>query len=102
MISLQIPVPLDAIAAFCQRHHIKKMSLFGSVLRDDFRPESDVDVLVEFDGQAKKGVSLFLLGEIQAELSILLNRPIDLKTRGFISNAVYQLLSPTLVTVYPR
>ena len=42
-----IPIPREPIAAFCQRHHLCKLSLFGSVLRDDFRPDSDVDVLVE-------------------------------------------------------
>ena len=42
-------IPKDEIAAFCRRHHIRKLSLFGSVLRDDFRPDSDVDVLVEFE-----------------------------------------------------
>jgi uncharacterized protein len=43
------PVPQPEIAEFCRRHHIRKLSLFGSVLRDDFRPDSDVDVLVEFE-----------------------------------------------------
>ena len=47
--SQPITVAKDAIADFCRRHHIRKLSLFGSVLRDDFRPDSDVDVLVEFE-----------------------------------------------------
>ena len=42
-------VPRDQIADFCRRHHIRKLALFGSVLRDDFQPESDIDVLVEFE-----------------------------------------------------
>ena len=45
----KVPIPRDEIAGFCRRHHIRKLSLFGSVLRDDFRPDSDVDVLVDFD-----------------------------------------------------
>jgi predicted nucleotidyltransferase len=45
----RVPVPAEAIAEFCRRYHIRKLSLFGSVLRDDFRPESDIDVLVEFE-----------------------------------------------------
>ncbi|MFN8450356.1 MAG: nucleotidyltransferase domain-containing protein [Anaerolineae bacterium] len=49
MINQHITIPFDEIAAFCERHHIRKLSLFGSVLRDDFRPDSDVDVLVEFE-----------------------------------------------------
>jgi predicted nucleotidyltransferase len=45
----KIEIPREALADFCRRHHIRKLSLFGSVLRDDFRPDSDVDVLVEFE-----------------------------------------------------
>ena len=45
----RIRVPRDAIAEFCHRHHIRKLALYGSVLRDDFRPDSDIDVLVEFE-----------------------------------------------------
>ena len=45
----KIDIPKDKIAAFCRTHHIRRLALFGSVLRDDFRPESDVDVLVEFE-----------------------------------------------------
>ena len=47
-VSPQIPIDRDAVTAFCRRHHITRLALFGSVLRDDFRPDSDVDVLVEF------------------------------------------------------
>ncbi len=46
---LQISIPQEQLADFCVKHHIRKLSLFGSVLRDDFRPDSDVDVLVEFE-----------------------------------------------------
>jgi uncharacterized protein len=48
-----ISVDREAIADFCRRHHIRKLSLFGSVLRDDFRPDSDVDVLIEFEPDAQ-------------------------------------------------
>ena len=47
--AVRVPVPVDAIAEFCRRYHIRKLSLFGSVLRDDFGPASDIDVLVEFE-----------------------------------------------------
>ncbi len=50
--SVQIDISYDVIAAFCERHHIRKLALFGSVLRDDFRPDSDIDVLVEFEPEA--------------------------------------------------
>jgi len=47
--SVQIEIPKDKVAEFCRRNHIRRLALFGSVLRDDFRPDSDVDVLVEFE-----------------------------------------------------
>jgi predicted nucleotidyltransferase len=69
----------EAIADFCRRHHISKLSLFGSVLRDDFRPTSDVDVLVEFEPEHVPG--LFSLARMESELSALLgNRKVDLRT----------------------
>ncbi|HEY7217582.1 MAG TPA: nucleotidyltransferase family protein [Candidatus Binatia bacterium] len=71
------------IAEFCRTHHIRKLAFFGSVLRDDFRPDSDVDVLVEFEpGQA---VGLLRFVRIERELSELLGRKVDLNTAGFLS-----------------
>jgi predicted nucleotidyltransferase len=70
------------IAEFCRRHKISKLSIFGSILRDDFRPDSDIDVLVEFSGPTP---SLLDLGGMQVELSALLGRETDLKTTGFLS-----------------
>jgi len=61
-------VSKDEIAAFCRRHHIHKLSLFGSVLRDDFRPESDIDVLVEFEPGHAVGFGII---DIEEELSRL-------------------------------
>ncbi len=55
---LPIELDMDAIAAFCERNHIRKLSLFGSVLRDDFGPDSDIDVLVEFEDGEDPGVRL--------------------------------------------
>ena len=81
--SLKIKVPQEEIAAFCQRHHIRKLAFFGSVLRDDFSPESDVDVLVEFEPEARVGLIGFAGMEI--ELSHLLNHQVDLNTLGFLS-----------------
>lgn len=65
------------IADFCQRHHIRKLALFGSVLRDDFKPDSDIDVLVEFEPGYTPGLALF---SIQDELAKLLERDVDLLT----------------------
>ena len=79
---LSIEVPEPKIAEFCRRNHIRKLSLFGSVLRDDFRPESDVDVLVEFDPEHVPGLRFFSLEE---ELSEILGRKVELSTPSFLS-----------------
>jgi len=77
-----IAVPRDEIAAFCRRHHIAKLAFFGSVLRQDFSPESDVDALVEFEPEHTPGLDFFTM---QVELSRILGRNVDLNTRGFLS-----------------
>ena len=74
----RIPIPHEKIAEFCKRHGVKRLSLFGSVLRDDFRPDSDVDVLVEFLPNVR--YSLFDLGGMYMELRDILGREVDLKT----------------------
>jgi predicted nucleotidyltransferase len=74
----KIDIPTQEITAFCQRHHIRQLALFGSVLRDDFGPESDVDVLVEFSPEARIGYQRFF--GLQDELSSLFGREVDLFT----------------------
>lgn len=81
---IQIEIPKEEIAAFCKRNHIRKLSLFGSVLRDDFRPESDIDVLVEFDPNAK--ISLFDLIDMEEELASILGRKVDLIEASALRN----------------
>ena len=70
--SLRLPIPRDEIAAFCRKHGIRKFSLFGSVLRDDFGPDSDVDVLAEFEPGVR--FSLFDLVDMEDELSKIVGR----------------------------
>ena len=82
MSNLKIKVPRQKIAGFCQRYHIRKLSFFGSVLRDDFGPDSDIDVLVEFTPGHTPGLAFF---SMQEELSEILGRKVDLNTTGFIS-----------------
>jgi predicted nucleotidyltransferase len=79
----RIDIPKDRIADFCRRNHIRRLALFGSVLRDDFRPDSDIDVLVEFEPDARVGLRFFALEE---ELSEILGRKVDLNTPGFLSD----------------
>lgn len=79
----RIPIDQDKIRDFCRKHHIRKLALFGSVLRDDLAPESDVDVLVEFEPGYPVGLIRF--ARIERELSELLGRKVDLNTAGFLS-----------------
>ena len=74
-----IDIPPDKVAAFCKRWQIVELALFGSVLRDDFGPQSDVDVLVRFDPQARH--TLFDLVQMQDELSAALGRQADVTER---------------------
>ena len=74
------------IAEFCQRHGVRKLSLFGSILREDFGPESDIDVLVEFGPEGSP--SLLDLWGMLVELTQMLGRQVDLKTWGFPSEGV--------------
>lgn len=79
----RIAVPREGLEALCRRHHIRRLSFFGSVLRDDFTPSSDVDVLVEFEAEHVPG--LFGFARIELELSDLLVRKVDLHTPKSLS-----------------
>jgi hypothetical protein len=82
VIESRIGASREQLRQFCQRHHIRRMSLFGSVLRRDFSSESDVDVLVEFDPQHVPGLEFVRMRE---ELSRLLGRTVDLRTPASLS-----------------
>jgi predicted nucleotidyltransferase len=76
MTTLTLPLPTDATRQFSRRWKIRELAVFGSVLRTDFRPDSDVDVLVTFTDDADWGLLAHI--QMQQELAILLQRPIDL------------------------
>ncbi len=81
---IHIDVPRHELAEFCRRHQIQTLSLFGSVLREDFRPDSDIDVLVEFEEGRAPG--LLGIARMERELSkILGGRKVDLRTPGDLS-----------------
>lgn len=81
--SPRIALDRKQIAEFCRRHHIRKLSLFGSVLRDDFRPDSDVDVLVEFEPGHRVGLRII---DIQEELSKMLGgRRVDIVSEKYLN-----------------
>jgi hypothetical protein len=78
----RISLPKKRIADFCRKHHINKLAIFGSVLRPDFRADSDIDVLVEFEPGHVPGLAFFAMEE---ELSAILGRKVDLNTPQFLS-----------------
>ena len=79
MLNSKLELPKGKIAEFCQRNHIRKLSLFGSALRDDFGPESDIDLLVEFEEGSIPG--LIGISRMERELSRILDgRKVDLRT----------------------
>jgi len=95
-----ISVPKDKIAEFCQKYHITKLSLFGSVLGKDFRPESDIDVLVEFEPDHIPGLALIT---IQEELSeILGGRKVDLVTLKFLNRRIRNKVESEAVIQYAQ
>ncbi len=77
-----IDISRERIAAFCRTNGIRRLALFGSILRDDFRPESDVDVLIEFQPGVRVGLAFI---RMQDELSSILGRKVDLHTPGSLS-----------------
>lgn len=83
MSKTQIGLPHDRLAAFCRRHGIRELRLFGSALRDDLRDESDVDFLVEFAPGSTVG--LLGLAQMELELSEIVGRKADLRTAGDLS-----------------
>jgi predicted nucleotidyltransferase len=84
MKTARIDIPKERLAEFCRKNGIQKLSLFGSVLSDDFGPDSDVDVLVEFKVGTRVG--LIRLARLEFELCEIIGRKVDLNTPGFISS----------------
>ncbi|HUV66967.1 MAG TPA: nucleotidyltransferase domain-containing protein [Sedimentisphaerales bacterium] len=82
---IRIKIPDEEIAGFCRRSHIRSLALFGSVLREDFRPDSDVDVLIEFEPGLELG--LMELVAMQDELSQILGRKVDMVERKAVERS---------------
>ena len=96
----QFNLGYNKIARFCQQHHIRKLSLFGSVLREDFGPHSDIDMLVEFEPNAIPG--LFAFAGMEIELTNMLNRKVDLRTAEDLSHYFRQKVLDTAEVQYER
>jgi len=82
---IAIELPMEKMAAFCQKWQLTELALFGSVLRDDFRPDSDIDVMVQFHPDAHPRFST--LDQMEAELKIIFDRDVDLITRQGIESS---------------
>src|SRR5438045_921388 len=78
----KVELPMDELAEFCRRWGVAELGLFGSVLRDDFGPDSDIDALVRFERQARHG--LIGMAAMERELGALLRRPVDIHTRAAV------------------
>lgn len=86
------------VDGFCRRHAIRRLSLFGSALGADFRPDSDVDLLVEFEPGARVG--LFQMVEMEDELSRLIGRRVDLRTSAELSRYFREDVVANAETLY--
>ena len=90
-------IPEGEITGFCRRHHIRMLALFGSALREDFGPGSDVDLLVEFEEGHTPGLAFFTM---EKELSRILGRKADLNTPGFLSPKIRDKVLSQAKVVY--
>ena len=100
MTHTQLDLPTDDIVALCKNYPIRRLSLFGSILHDDFTPESDIDILIEFEPDAKIGY--FELVEIQFQLSDIIGREVDLLTPGALSKYFRHQVLDTAQMIYER
>jgi predicted nucleotidyltransferase len=98
MPKVKIRIPPDKIESFCQRYRVQRLSLFGSILQDDFKPESDVDVLVQFNLDAR--VSFMTLDKMQRELSAIFQRPVDLVPQEGLKSLIRNQVLSTAQEVY--
>ena len=96
---LALDIPREEIAAFCRHHHIRRMALFGSILRGDVGPDSDIDVLVEFDPDHIPGLAFFAM---QRELSQILGREVDLNTPQFLSPYFRQQVQDEAAVIFDQ
>ena len=98
-VNMEIEIPGDKIRSFCRHWKVRELSLFGSALRADFRPDSDVDILVSFFEDARW--SLFDLVDMADELAVLFGRPVDLVEKDALRNPFRREASlPTRKIIY--
>ena len=98
MSDLRLEIPKEALAAFCRRYQVRRLALFGSALRQDFRLDSDVDVLVEFEPEAHVG--FLALSRMQRELAELIGRPVDLVPREGLKPVIREAVLSSAEELY--
>ena len=96
---LSIEITQKEIVAFCRRHHIRRLAIFGSALRQDLGPDSDIDVLIEFEPDHIPGLAFFAM---QQELSEILGREVDLNTLHFLSPYLRGRIQDEAVVIYDQ
>jgi predicted nucleotidyltransferase len=92
------PDALKAMKNLCQRYRVRELSIFGSALREDFRTDSDIDLLVEFEPEAQIG--FVTLSRMQRELSAILNRPVDLVPKGGLKPKIRESVISSAKVLY--
>lgn len=98
--TVRINIPVPKINTFCQRYQIRELALFGSVLREDFNPDSDVDVLIDFKPGVEKELTLMDLSGMKLELSDILERDVDLVLRDGLKPFIKDEVLNNLEVVY--
>jgi len=98
---LQFSVSREDVASFCRKHHVRRLALYGSVVRDDFGPQSDIDVLVEFDPEHVPG--LLRLYDIEQDLSGMFDgMPVEMTTFGSLSHFLKDRVLAEAVELYAQ
>lgn len=98
MVWREFEFPMEAIKELCQRYKVRELALFGSALREDFRADSDVDLLVDFEPEAQVG--FMTLARMQRELSAILRRKVDLVPRGGLKPQIRQAVLSSMRVLY--
>jgi len=94
----KVTYPRESLEDFCCRYQVNRLALFGSVVRDDFRADSDVDVLISFDPAAR--VSFMTLGKMKRELSLIFRRPVDLVPQDGLKPAIRDEILASAQEIY--
>jgi predicted nucleotidyltransferase len=98
MVEPRIKIPQKSLEAFCQKYQVQRLALFGSVLRDDFNTNSDVDVLVVFDPSAR--VTFMTLGRMKRELSEIFQRQVDIVPQEGLKPAIREAVLSSAQELY--